>query len=129
MFRNFKVLLIVFVAIVIAGSAYAFAGTNTVTTATKAGEGSAVVSGYTITDVVYTFNATDPTMIDTVTLTTSALATVVKVKLVAEGGAWYGCTEVALSNGLDWTCNTSAAPTGTVELMTEISVFATDQTP
>ena len=126
MLRNFKVLLVVLVIIVIAGSAYAFAGANTVTAPTKAGEGSAVVSGYTITDVVYAFNATDPTKIDTVTLTTSALATVVKVKLVAEGGTWYACTDTA-TEGLSWTCNTSAAPTGTVELMTEISVFATDQ--
>jgi hypothetical protein len=127
MLRSFKVLLAVFAVIVIAGSAYAFAGANTVTTPSKAGEGSATISGYTITNILYTFNATDPTKINKVTLTTSALATVVKIKLVADtGGTWYACTDTA-SAGLSWTCDTSAAPTGTVALMTTINVFATDQ--
>jgi hypothetical protein len=131
MLRSFKVLLAVFAVIVIAGSAYAFAGANTVTTPSKAGEGSATISGYTITNILYTFNATDPTKIDKVTLTTSAHATFVKIKLVADTGTWFTCADTDLVepyDGTSWTCNTSAAPTGTVALMTQISVFATDQT-
>jgi hypothetical protein len=47
MLRNFKVLLIGLVVIVIASSAYAVAAANTVL-ATKAGDGSGAISGYTV---------------------------------------------------------------------------------
>ena len=60
MFRNFKVLLIVLVVIVIAGSAYAFAAANTVPDS-AAGYKANVVPGYTVTNIVYDLDATDPT--------------------------------------------------------------------
>jgi hypothetical protein len=55
MLRNFKVLLIVLVVIVIAGSAYAFAATNTVPDS-AAGYKANVVHGYTVENIVYDLN-------------------------------------------------------------------------
>lgn len=62
MFRNFKVLLIVLVLIVIAGSAYAFAATNTIEVS-GAGYADSVVSGYAVTNVIYDLDGTDPTQL------------------------------------------------------------------
>ncbi len=66
MLRNFKVLLAVFAVIVIAGSAYAFAAGNTVPD-TAAGYTANVISGYTVTDIVYDLNVSDPTLVDKIT--------------------------------------------------------------
>ena len=56
--RTFKALLAVMTVLILAGAAYAFAAANTVP-ATKAGDGLGVISGYTVTNVVYDLNATD----------------------------------------------------------------------
>jgi hypothetical protein len=117
MFRNLKVLSIVAVVIVLAVSTYAFAAANTVPT-TTAGDGSGVISGYTVSNVVYNLNATDPSTLDSVDLSLSAAATQVQIKLVAAGTTWYDCTVVS-SN--DWTCDTSGA---TVVSMDELEVVA-----
>jgi len=117
MFRNMKVLSIVLVVIVIAVSAYAFAAANTVP-ATKAGAGAGVISGYTVSNVVYNLNATDPTSLDSVDFTLSAAATQAQIKLVAAGSTWYTC---AIDTGNDWTCDTSGA---TVASMDELEVVA-----
>jgi hypothetical protein len=98
MFRNFKVLLIVFVAIVVAGSAYAFAATNTVPDS-AAGYKANVVPGYTVTNIAYDLNATDPTVVDKVTFAIApssgtVVAAIVKLQ-TATGGAWTDCTLVA----------------------------------
>jgi hypothetical protein len=65
MFRNFKVLLLALVVIVIAGSAYAFAAQNTVPDS-NTGFGESIVSGYTVSDIVYNYNATAPTTLDSI---------------------------------------------------------------
>ena len=117
MLRNLKVLSIVAVVIVLAVSTYAFAAANTVPT-TKAGDGSGVISGYTVSNVVYNLNATDPSALDSVDLSLSAAATQVQIKLVAAGTTWYDCTVVS---GNDWTCDTSGA---TVASMDELKVVA-----
>jgi hypothetical protein len=125
MFRNFKVLLIALVVIVVAGSAYAFAAANTGIPNVKAGEGVGTVSGYTISLVAYTLNNDDPSKIDKVTFTTDAEATVVKIKLVTSGSTWYSCTDTAEA-GLSWTCTTTS-PQATVATMTGLTIVATDQ--
>ena len=65
MLRNFKILFVVVVIAIISVAAYAFAAANTVP-ATKAGDGLGVVSGYTVTSVAYTLNATTPNTLDSV---------------------------------------------------------------
>ena len=78
----------------VAGGSYAFTASNTVPT-TQAGQGTGVVSGYTVTGVAYGLNAATPTNIDTVTFTINPTsATTVKAQ-VATGGTWYLCTNSA----------------------------------
>ena len=119
MLRNFKVLSVVMVAILLAVSAYALAAANTVPT-TKAGTGAGAISGYTVSNVVYNLNASDPTLLDSVDLSLDAAATNVQIKLVAAGSTWYDCTN---GSGNDWSCDTTA-PAQTVASMDELEVVA-----
>jgi hypothetical protein len=113
MFRNFKVLFVVIAVVVLSLSAYAFAAANTVPD-TKAGDGTGAVSGYTVTSVVYTLNATDPSTLDSVEFDLGAAAATGKVKaqLVATTGTWYTCTQVGVTTV--WTCNTTGLTASSV---------------
>ncbi len=111
MLRNFKVLFIVIVIAVLSLSAYAFAAANTVP-ATKAGDGSGVISGYTVTSVVYTLNGTDPTTLDEVSFDLGAAATQVQAQLVATTGTWYACT---LDTGTVWQCDTTGLTVSSID--------------
>ena len=119
MLRNMKVLFVLLVAIVLAVSAYAFAAANTVPT-TKAGTGAGAISGYTVSNVVYNLNTSDPTQLDSVDLTLDAAATNVQIKLVAAGSTWYDCTN---TSGNVWNCDTTT-PAQTVASMDELEVVA-----
>jgi hypothetical protein len=103
--RTFKALLAVMTVMILAGAAYAFAAANTVPT-TKAGDGLGVISGYTVTNVVYTLNGTDPSLLDSVSFDLGAAASQVQIQLVAAGGDFYACTEVGVTTV--WTCNTTS---------------------
>lgn len=120
MIRNMKVLFVVLVVIAMAASAYAFAAANTVP-ATKAGDGSGAISGYTVSAIVYNLNSSNPTNLDSVDFTLSDAAVTVKIKLVSAGSTWYNCTVVS---GNDWTCNTTS-PAQTVTTMDSLEVVAT----
>jgi len=98
MFRNFKVLLVVLVAIIVAGSAFAFAAQNTVADS-AAGYKANVVPGYTVTNIAYDLDATDPTVVDKVTFAIApssgtVVAAIVKLQ-TATGGTWTDCTLAA----------------------------------
>jgi hypothetical protein len=108
MFRNFKALLIAFVVIVAAGSAYAFAAQNTVEDS-AAGYKANVVPGYTVTNVAYDLDATDPTLVDAITFEVApssgtVVAAIVKLQ-TATGGAWTDCSLAAgTAPSMDVTC-------------------------
>ena len=121
MFRNFKALLIALVVIAIAGSAYAFAAANTGVTASKAGEGSAAVTGYAVSSISYTLNA-DPTKLDAVVFTLDAAATNVQVQVV-DGGTWYACSNTLFV----WTCDTTVGTQATVATMDKLTVVASSR--
>jgi hypothetical protein len=94
MSRNFKVLLIALVVIVLAGGAYAFAAANTVESS-AAGYKASVVSGYAITNVVYDLNDNNPALLEEITfdvapLTGSVRAAFVKIQTEDEG-TWINC--------------------------------------
>jgi hypothetical protein len=97
MVRNFKVLLAVLAVMIIAGSAYAFAAANVVPD-TNAGYVASVVSGYTVGNIVYDLDATDPTLVDAITFDINPTTGTNKALLVmvqtATGGAWTTCTLV-----------------------------------
>jgi hypothetical protein len=98
MFRNFKVLLFVLATLVIAGSAYAFAAQNTIAES-AGGYKASVVPGYSVTNIVYDLDDTNPTLVDEITFDVapssgSVVAALVKLQ-TATGGAWTDCTLVA----------------------------------
>lgn len=100
--------------------ATAFTAANTVP-ATNAGDGSAAISGYTITGVTYTLNGTNPQNLDAVDFTIAPTsASTIRVQ-VQSGGSWYSCTNTAGAVS----CATTA-PQATVLLADQLTVVATD---
>jgi hypothetical protein len=97
MFRNFKVLLFVLAVLVIAGSAYAFAASNTIDVS-NVGSGATSISGYAITSVEYIFATGDPTEIDSIEFDISPAPGQVKIQLDDTAGTgdtawdWAPCT-------------------------------------
>jgi FlaG/FlaF family flagellin (archaellin) len=115
--RFVKIFVIVLIAFVFATVATAFAASNTVPSS-AAGEGAGAVSGYTVTNVQYQLNASNPANIDSVTFTLNAAATTVRIKLVSSGSTYYNCTN---SGGNNWSCTTTGA---TVAPSDELRVIA-----
>lgn len=113
-----RILVVAVLAIAVASGVYAFAASNTVPN-TTAGAGSGTISGYTVTNVAYSLNATTPTNVDQVAFTIApTAASTVKVQL-ASGGSWYSCTNAAGSV----TCAT-ISPQATAAAATQLSVVA-----
>ena len=109
-------MLILFAAIVIASTTFAFASSSTRLPGSK-GEGAGGISGYNVTNVTYQFNA-DPTRIDSVMFTLDSNALTVKIKLNATASTWYTCS---LVTGRDWSCRTVGAATQAADTL---QVFA-----
>ena len=103
-----------------AGVGYGVTNSNTVS-ASKAGDGSAAVSGYTVTSVHYTLQAADPTLIGSVSFDLGAAASAGNVKAKLGGATWYSC---ALA-GTVATCDTSTG-TDTVLGLTSLRVIAAE---
>jgi len=88
-------MIVVALALILSVTTYAFAATNTVP-ATNAGDGSETISGYTVTDVTYTLDGTDPSTITAVAFTITpdaggANAESVSVRLET-AGTWATCS-------------------------------------
>ena len=116
--RTLKVAVAVMIVSILAAVGYAFAAGNTVPL-TKAGDGNGVVSGYTVSNVVYNLNTTDPSSLDSVNFDLSAAAVTAKIKLVTAGTTWYDCTIVS---GNSWTCDTTGAAVSAID---QLRVVAT----
>lgn len=98
-FRSSKLFVVVLVVLVLATSAYAFAATNTVP-ASRAGEGSGAISGYTVSNIVYTFDTANPSNLTQVAFDLDAAAATVKVSLTA-AGTLQSCANPSTTH---WTC-------------------------
>ncbi|CAG0988007.1 hypothetical protein ANAEL_02131 [Anaerolineales bacterium] len=79
--RSSKMFAIVLVIMAFATAAYAFAASNTVP-ASNAGEGSAAIGGYTVTNVTYTYSTANPSMLTFVDFDIAPAATKAGVSLV-----------------------------------------------
>lgn len=105
-------------ALVAAGGA-AFTAANTVP-ATVAGSGSAGVSGYTVSGVVYNLNASNPQNIDSVTFAYSPGTTdPTKARASLNNGTtWFNC-DSAIVGGSDsvTACATSGATVATTSTL------------
>lgn len=70
---RYRILALLALAVILSAATYGFAAANNVP-AGVAGEGSAAISGYTVSSVVYTLDASDPTQFDSVAFTLDANA-------------------------------------------------------
>lgn len=124
---NIRNLTVVFAVLIASAGIYAFAAANTVPE-TGAGAGSGVVSGYTISNVTYTINGSNPTILDAVTFdvaSTSGSAgtpTQVEARLDASTSTWYSCTAGA---GSSWSCDTTGVSLN-VEDIDTLEIVATE---
>jgi hypothetical protein len=116
--RAFKVLLVSIVVFTISTVAYAFAAANTVDVS-KAGDGDGAISGYDVTDIEYTLDASDPSMIGSVDFTTDAVAGEASVSF-DDGTSWFDCDTVG---GTDWSCDLTSGAVN-VLLAVELRVVA-----
>ena len=98
--RTSKTLGIVLVVGVIAAGTYAFTASNSVP-ATKAGDGAGAITGYTVSAIDYTEDATNPALIDSVKFQLSAAADTVKAQINRDttvagsaDSAWSTCTNI-----------------------------------
>jgi hypothetical protein len=96
----------------LAAGTYAFTNTNTVG-ATRAGQGEGTISGYAVTNILYTSSATNPHKLQQVEFDLDQAASTVRVSITnaadnvvtgATGQTWYNCT--GLLN--HWTCSLGA---------------------
>jgi hypothetical protein len=64
---------------------------------TQAGDGARAITGYTVSNVHYGLNATDPTDVDEVTFDLDSApeaGSTIRIQL-ASGGVWYSCTNAS----------------------------------
>jgi hypothetical protein len=108
-------------AVLFAVAAYAFTASNTVP-ATKAGDGSGNITGYTVSGITYTLRAADPSYIDKWSFTLDSAATQVQSKLVAASASYTTCTIVG---GTAVTCDPAPAAEPTVVSVDGLRVIAT----
>lgn len=107
-------------AFVLSVATYALTASNTVPTS-KAGTGATAVSGYTVSAVKYTLNASDPRNLDAVAFTVDTAppaGATMKVKLNAASTTFYTCT----NDAANLTCATTA-PQATVAQADELTVI------
>ena len=101
--RNLKLALALLALMILMVAVYGFAASNTVSTS-AAGDGSAVISGYAVTNIHYNLNTTDPASIDSMTFTVAPAIPAggaVHVKLIATGTTYTSC---AVAGGTNVTC-------------------------
>ena len=105
--RRRRTAVIIAAAAALAFAAYAFTAANTVP-ASKAGDGNGAISGYTVSNIAYTLDATDAANIESVAFDLDAAAGTVKAKVVATTLTYTDC---ANTGGNSWSCNIEPDPT------------------
>jgi hypothetical protein len=121
--RSIKVLVIAIVAFAFAAVATAYAAANTVP-ASKAGDGSGAITGYTVSAIHYVL-ASPPTTINSVTFTLDSApvaGSLIRIKLVAAGSTWYTCTNA----GASVTCNNGSTLGASVSTADSLEVVVSD---
>ncbi|MEJ5225136.1 MAG: hypothetical protein WHV44_11825 [Anaerolineales bacterium] len=118
----FRVLPAMLLLFILVAAVYAFAATNTVPES-GAGDGSGVVSGYTVSNITYTPNASNPSTLDSVsfslTPTGGAGAPTVVRASVDNGTTWSAACTLS---GTTWTCNLGGAA---IAPITSLRIIAT----
>ena len=99
-----RILASIALLLILSAVAYGFAAANTVP-ASGAGDGAGAITGYAISNVQYSLNATTPANIDSVSFTVTpgggaGAPTTVKAKLVSSSTTYSPCS----LSGSTWTC-------------------------
>jgi hypothetical protein len=94
----------VLASVLVAGT-YAYTAANTVPD-TKAGDGSGNVTGYVVSAVHYTLNATTLTNVDSVAFTLDTAPPAGSTIKIQVDSNWYSCTNSAAAV----TCSTTSSP-------------------
>ena len=105
-------------------STYAFTASNVVP-ATKAGDGSAGITGYQVSAVRYNLNVSNPQNIDSLTFTLDSAppaGSTVKIQVDTPAGSWFTCT-MSGTPAVNASCPTVGA---TVALADQLTVVAAD---
>jgi hypothetical protein len=121
--RKISYLAIFALVLILAAATYAFADANIVP-ASKAGDGSGGITGYTVSAIHYNLNAT-PTTIDSVTFTLNSApitGSTIKIKLIAAGSTWFTCTNA----GTAVTCNNGSTLSAPVSTADSLEVVVAD---
>lgn len=118
----FRVLPAMLLLFILVAAVYAFAAANSVPES-GAGDGSGVVSGYTVSNISYTPNAGNPSTLDSVSFSLAPTAgagapTVVRASVDA-GTTWSAACTLATGT---WTCNLGGAA---IAPITSLRIIAT----
>jgi len=125
-----RLAVVIATVVVLGGASYAFlAALSGLPTGTHAGAGSVSVSGYTVSNIAYTYNSSNPDNIDKVQFQLDDAAGVVHLQLVGSG-TWYACSENAVATAgavapaTVWDCDTTVGTQATVTAQDEINIVA-----
>lgn len=118
--RRFRYVVALIAAVCAAAGIYAFTASNTVP-GSSAGSGSGAITGYTVSNIAYTLNSTNPDNLDAVTFTLNKAAGTVKAQ-VGSSGSWYACSVVS---GNNWSCDTTSPQADVGATADQLSVVAT----
>jgi len=103
---RYRIVALLALAVILSAATYGFAAANSVP-AGVAGEGSGVISGYTVSNVQYYLDSSDPTQFDHVTFTLDANASDVYAGLGAGATIyWTSCSGGPTSFTCDLTGST-----------------------
>lgn len=126
-FSPIRVVVALVAAAAIAGGAYAFTAANTVPSS-NAGAGSGTVSGYTVTNLHYSLDATTPANIDSLTFNVSPVISstgsgkvIVQASMTSGGPNTYTCTTNTAGDTV--TCTTTS-PQLTADKLSSVTVVA-----
>ncbi|MDP2964717.1 MAG: hypothetical protein Q8N39_01615 [Pelolinea sp.] len=118
--RNLRWVAVLIAILIMATAAYDFADVNIVQIR-KAGDGSGAISGYTVSNIHYVLNGTNPFTIDSVTFTLDTAPVsggTIKIKPVNAGSTWYSCT----NTGVNVTCNNGSTLNAPVNTANSLEV-------
>lgn len=115
-----KVVLLSVLLTLLAIVSYAFAAANVVPE-NGLGDGSGTISGYTITNVVWTPLASNPSTVDKVAMDvapTAGAGAATKVRITVNGGVtWINCTGPV---GSTWTCTFGTPPSASAASLLQV---------
>jgi hypothetical protein len=106
--KTTRLLLVIALVVLVGGATYAFTASNTVP-GSKAGEGTGGITGYTVSNIHYTIDNSDATLLSSVDFDLSAAANDVKITLT-NGGTVFDCGPAGAGPTFSVSCAVSGVP-------------------